>query len=54
MNQLNSEQFDEIEELIEHLICGNCTEDNNEKDCSSCEIFNQIKINLLNGVTVNV
>ena len=54
MKQLNSEQFDKIEELIEHLICEHCKEDNDSKDCSSCEIYNQIKINLLKGVQINV
>ena len=52
MNQLNSKQFDAVEELIEHLLCERCDESNEDKDCSSCEIYNQMKINMLKGVRV--
>ena len=45
MDKLNEDQLLSIEEFIESLTCFYCTEE--DRDCSSCIIHNQLKENIL-------
>ena len=52
MNKINDNQLLNVEKLIESLICSSCTDTKEEKDCSSCEIYNQLKVNLLKNIKI--
>lgn len=52
MNKINDNQLLNVEKLIESLICPSCTDTQEEKDCSSCEIYNQLKVNLLKNIKI--
>lgn len=51
MDKLNEDQLLSIEEFIESLICNKCTEE--DRDCSSCIIHNQLKENILHNIKIN-
>ena len=51
MDKLNKDQLLSIEEFIESLTCFYCTEE--DKDCSSCIIHNQLKENILHNIKIN-
>lgn len=52
MNEINDNQLLNVEKLIESLICLSCTDKKEEKDCSSCKIYNQLKVNLLKNIKI--
>ena len=52
MDKINDNQLLNVENLIESLICPSCTDTQEEKDCSSCEIYNQLKVNLLKNIKI--
>lgn len=49
MKKMNDQQQLEAEKLIEAIICPSCSVENDEKDCSGCELFAKIKENLFQG-----
>ena len=51
MDKLNEAQLLSIELFVEYLICNKCIEE--DKDCSSCIIHNQLKENILHNIKIN-
>ena len=51
MDKLNQAQLKAIEQQVDNLTCPHCT-DGDDKDCSSCEINQTLRDNIIGSLKV--